>query len=234
MKKRSEDSRVEPGFLVPAVERMLKLISRASVYRWITRRMQGTGRWPDDEELIPFWFAEAYVLSWFFLLTLAFCFVSVGSSLWYICLILAGYRLFDLGQGLASIMVFASRRRQDDQGGFILARDPIRWVLLTLVNLGEIALYFSFAYLTWGDRFDPLIDTQIAALYQSFAVFVAGGGSAPTSERARVIVIFQLCYFVLFLVIVAPVILSPIRAKELTGEVLGEVLDKDVEPDKRT
>ena len=108
-------------------------------------------------------------------------------------------------------------------------RDPIRWVLLTLVNLGEIVLYFSFAYLTWGDRFDPLIDTRIAAIYQSLAAFVVGGGSVPTKDPAHVIVIFQLCYFVLFLVMVAPVVLSVIRAKELTEEILG----KDVEPDKR-
>ena len=228
MKKIREDSGVKAGFLVPAVEWMLNLISLASAYGWITRLMRRTSRWP-DEELIPFWFAEAYTLSGFLLLTLAFCFVSLRSSLWYICLILAGYRLFDLGQGLALIVVFDSRRRQDDQGGFILVRDPIRWVSLTLVNLGEVVLYFSFAYLTWGAGFGPPINTRVAAIYQSLAAFVVGGGSAPTNDLARVIVIFQLCYFVFFLVVVAPVVLSVIRAKELTGEVLG----KDIEPDKR-
>jgi hypothetical protein len=207
---------------------MLRVISLASVYQWITRLMRRTGRWPDDE-LIPFWFAEVYTLSGFLLLAIAFCFVSVRSSLWYICSGLAGYRLLDLGQGLASILVFESRRRQDDQGGFILVRHPVRWISLTILNLGEVVLYFSFAYLTWGAQFEPPISTRIAAIYQSLAAFVAGGGSVPTSDLARVIVIFQLCYFVFFLTIVAPVALSLIRAKERTTEALGE----DVGPDER-
>lgn len=219
---------VETGFLVCVIERMLNLLSFASVYQWTLRLMRRIGRWHDDE-LVPFWFAEAYTLLWLFLLALAFCFVSVKGVLWYICLILAAYRLFDLAQGLASILVFESRRRWDKQGGYILVREPIRWVLLTLVNFGEVVLYFSFAYLTWGTEFEYPIDTRIAGIYQSTAAFLVGSGSAPTTDLARVIVILQLCYFLFFLIVVAPVVLSVIRAKERTSEVLGN----DAKPDKR-
>lgn len=216
------DSEEEESFLVHFIELILRTVSLVSPFERITRRMPRNGRW-HHRELIPFWFAELYVLVWFVGLAIAFCFVTVRSCLWCICLIVAVYRLLDLGQELASILVIRSRRRPDAQGRYILVRDPIRWIALTLINLSEIILCFSFAYLTWGNSFKPCITTRIGAIYQSSATFIfAGGGAAPTSDLARVIVMLHLCYFMLFLTMVLPIVFSVIRAKERTNEVLGE------------
>lgn len=124
-------------------------------------------------------------------------------------------------------MVFHIQRRRDDQGAYILVRNRTRWVLLTLVNLSEIVLYFSFAYLTWGTQFEPLINTRPAAIFGSLAVFVTIGGSTPASDAARSIIMLQVGYFVFFLIVVAPVVLSVIRAKERTKEILGEDIESD-------
>jgi hypothetical protein len=190
--------------------------------------MRKSKRWPDDE-LIPFWFAEMYVVTPLLLLSLAFWLVPVKSTIWYLCLALAGYRLLDLAQSLASIFVFEPQRRRDEQGGYILVRHGLRWVLLTLLNFAEIVLYFSFVYLTWGKSFSPPIATRVGAIYQSLATFIAGGGSQPIDDLGCIIVTLHLGYFVFFLVVIAPIALSVIRAKERTSEVLGH----DVSPDKR-
>ncbi len=219
---------VETSFLVPTMEYILRVLCRLSLYQWIFRLMKKVGKWP-DEELIPFWFAEAYVVTPLLLLAAAFFFVPVGGWLWYVCLGVAGYRLFDLLQALGSYFVFDRQRRQDEQGYYILARHAIRWILLTLLNFVEIVLYFSFAYLTFSRSFNPAIDTRVGAIYQSSVTFLANPTSLPISDLARLVVILHVGYFVFFLVLVAPVIFSLIRTKEQTTEVLG----KNLHPDKR-
>lgn len=223
-----KDSHVETSFLLTITERVLRLFSLVSAYRWIFWLMRKKRRWLDDE-LIPFWFAEAYILTSLLLLSLAFWLTPVESRMWYVCLLLAGYRLFDLAQGLASIIVFEPQRRRDEEGGYILVRHGVRWVLLTILNFAEIVLYFSFVYLIWGESFSPPITTRVGAIYQSLATFIAGGGSSPTNDLAHIVVILHLGYFVFFLVMITPIILSVIRAKERTSEVLGQ----DIGPDKR-
>lgn len=223
-----KDSKVETSYLVHSIEWILNLISLASLYRWIIRLVRMTGRWK-DEEVIPYWYAEIYTVVGFVPLLLAFWLVPFGGALWNACVFIGGYRLFDVALGLAQVLVFESRRRRDDEGGYILVREPIRWVVLTIINLTEIVLYFSFAYANWGMGFEPPITTRIAAIYQSMAAFIVGGGAEATTDAARVIIILQLCYFVLFFIVVTPVVLSVVRAKERTEEVLG----KDAGPDRR-
>jgi len=146
-----------------------------------------------------------------------------------VCLVLAAYRLLDLSQALAAILVFEPQRRRDEQGSYILVRHSVRWVLITLLNLAEVVLYFSFFYLSEGCSFEPPISTRIGALYQSCAIFITGGGAVPETDIARAIVILHLACLVFFLVVAVPIILSVMRAKERTGETLGD----GAEPDKR-
>ena len=212
---------VEKGFLVPSIKWILRHVSCASLYVQIWRR-----NW-SHEELIPFWYAEVYTLLGLTCFAFAFVFVPVRSVLWHICWIAAVYRLLELGYGLSSIIILHRERRRDDQGYYVLARNALRWVLLTLINLAELIIYFSFFYLTWNTHFEPEIATRMAAIYQSVTTLVAVGGTIPTSDLGRGIVISQLCYFVFFLVLVAPVVLSLIRAKERTTEELGKGADSD-------
>ena len=226
MKRRKSNSRVQTSILLPAIEYILISLTQLSIYHWIYILNKILRRWPDDER-IPFWFAEVYVLSWLLILSLAFWFVSKSSCFWVICLILASYRMFELGQSLASIFVLELQRRRDEQGRYLLVRNSIRWILLTVLNFTEIIICFSFAYLTWGESFNPPIVTHINAVYQSIVTFVALGGYLPNSDPARIIIIVQLGYFILFLIMIAPIILSVIRAKERTNEVLGRGVRRD-------
>ncbi len=216
-KKRKKKYNVERSLIVPIVEKLLYVLGYLSLFKWIALLAK---RWKHDE-LIPFWFAEIYILGFFLPLLIIYTRTPVGGMFWFFGLVIALYRLFDIAQGLASIIVFEPKIRRDEQGGYILARDTTRWLLMTLINLCEIVLYFSFLYLNWGDMFAPEIMTRVEAIYQSASVFIAGSGEAPLTDLARIIVLANLGYFILFLVIIAPMVFSLIRAKERTYEKLG-------------
>lgn len=229
MKKKTsmkESSNIETGFLVPFIENILKILAWTSAHRWIVSLMRKSNKWAHDEKT-PFWFTEVYVLSFLLILGTLYWFVPLGSSYWFICLAIACYRLFDIAQGLASIVIFEPKLRHDEQGGYILARNPTRWLLLTLLNLGEIVLYFSFIYMTAGNLFSPIIATRISAVFQSVSVFIAGSGALPENDLSKAIVTAHLIYFVFFLILIAPMVFSLIRAKEKTTEILGKT-DKSV------
>jgi hypothetical protein len=190
--------------------------------------MRKTGKW-SDEELIPLWFAESYTVGWLTLLVTIFTFSCVSSGLWFVFFGLAVYRLFDLGLGLTFIVVFDLPRRRDDQGSYILVRNSLRWVILTVINISEVIICFSFAYLTWGTQYEPFIQTRVSAIYQSLTTLVSLGWSTPVTDLARTIVILELAYFILLLIVIVPVVISVIRAKERTREAFG----RDVGPDGR-
>ncbi len=214
------------GWLQPLVEWILMCLTWCSLYRNIFRLMRRIGKW-SDEELIPFWFAETYVVSWLVLLVIGFSFTPVNSCLWLVFSVLAGYRLFDLGIGLASIPVSDFPRRRDAQGSYILVRNSIRWMILTVINLVEVVTYFSFAYLTWGTHFIPHIDSRIAAVHQSLTTFITLGWSRPSTNTAHIITIIQICYFILVLIIIVPFALSVFRTKEQTQEIFGRDVGED-------
>ena len=224
----STEDQLGKGILVPTTERLLKVISHISIYYWVFRLMRRLGRWSDDE-LIPLWFAEVYVMGWLVLEVFGYIFVPLNGLIWKILLYLITYRLIDLAQGLASIFVFEPQRRRDDSGGYILVRHPIRWMLLIFLNVAEIVTGFSYYYLTYWREFSLKPATKLSAFYQSFATFVVGSGPSPRTDIGRLITIADLCYFVLILIVVAPVVLSLFRAREYTSQELGQT----EEPDKR-
>jgi hypothetical protein len=196
-----------------------------SPYTWITRGLKRTV-WKDDE-VVPFWFAEAYVLLWFVPLGATYAFAPQSSLLFQIGMALAGFRLVDMSFAIASIILFEPKRRSDDLGGYILARDRSRWVLLTSCNLFEIMMYFAFFHVHYGSGYDPEVVSKIAALYQSAAMFVASGGATATTDATYTIGLLNLLMFLLFFLLAVPTVFSLIRARERTTEVLGKGANRD-------
>jgi hypothetical protein len=216
------DPAVERGFLVPLMRGILKYTRWASLREIIIWGIRRTGRWPDDE-LVPFCFNELYVIAWLVALALLFAALPSTSGLWGLALWPSYYRLFDLAQALGHILFVESSNRWDGQiGYYLLVRDMRRWLLLTLVNLAEIVLCFSFPYLKWATEFEPELDGKMGALFQSATTFTGAGGYAAIGYHARLAVMLQLGYLVLFLVVVAPVVLSAFGAKQRTYEKFGE------------
>jgi hypothetical protein len=217
------DPAVGSGFLVPLTRGILGCVRWASLREIIIWGIRRRGRWLDDE-VVPLWFNESYVITWLVALALVFAALPSTSRLWGLALWPSYYRLFDLAQALARILFVESGHRWDRQiGHYILVRDMTRWLLLTLVNLAEIVLCFSFPYLKWGTEFAPELDGKMGALFHSVTTFTGAGGYAAIGYHARLAVMLQLSYLVLFLVLVAPVVLSAFGAKQRTYEEFGEL-----------
>ena len=215
---------IERSFVIPVIERSVRVAETLSLYRWVywifRRYGQRKDAWKDDE-LIPFWYAEVYALSFFAILTLLYFLVPIRSGCFFGAMVLAGYRLFDIGTNTLSIMLFEPKRRRDAQGGYILARDRSRWVTLTFVNLLDILVSFAFFHTYFGNQYEPILNSRVAGLYQSASAFIAGGGATPTGTASQILGLVNFLYFVLFFALAAPTVFSLVRAKERTDEQLG-------------
>ncbi len=133
--------------------------------------------------------------------------------------------LCDLLAGTAKILFIERDDRYDSKGHFLLVRDVSRWVMLVFLNLAEIVLYFGVLYFKLGAGFKDPITDRLTALYQSLLTFANFGYGEiyPVSPSAKVLVMLQLVYFIIFVFLVVPIVFSAVRVKEHTDERLGQI-----------
>ncbi len=165
----TEEERVKQSFLVPFIKGVIKLLCLISPYQMLSRLWK-------HHELIPFWFAEAYVLTR--LLSVSLCFLLLNGptgvaygGLSIICILM----LCDLLAGTSKIIFIEREERTDCKGNYLLVRDVSRWVMLAFLNLAEIVLYFGVLYFRLGNGFDKPITDRLTALYQSLLTFATLG-----------------------------------------------------------
>jgi len=230
-----EKDKIKKSFLVPLVKSVVTIFCLISPYQIIARLL-----W-EHHELIPFWYAEAYVLTRLLVVSLAFFLFRDPSGIAYsilsvICILM----LCDLLVGTARIFFVEREDRYDAKGHFVLVRDVSRWVILVFMNVAEIALYFGVLYLKVGVGFSDQISDRLTALYQSLLTFTTLGYGEihPVSQPAKLLVMFQMIYFVIFIFLVVPVVFSAVRVKEHTTEEFGKTEEeqkstqKPDQPDK--
>lgn len=216
--KANKEKLFGPSFLVISVKGIIDLCCLFSLYQWFARL------WPHHEKL-PFWFAEVIVVGR--LLFVSLCFFLLNSQTGMACSllsILCIVMLSTLLSGTAKILLLEREERCDQKGDFIYVRDVSRWVILIFLNLAEIVLYFSVLYFRIGDGFCEHITDRLTAIYQSLLTFTSLGYGHiyPTEPIAKILVMFQLIYFIIFVFLVAPVVFSAIRVKQPTIEQFDE------------
>lgn len=128
------------------------------------------------------------------------------------------------------VIIFIQREhRLDTHGHYILVRHVGRWIVMIFFNIFEIILYFSVLFMFFRGDFQEEIVDKVTAFYQSIltATTLGYGEIHPISRISKILVIFQLFYFIIFILMVLPVVLSAIRAKEVTNEGFGEINNQD-------
>jgi len=213
-----DNKNVNNSFIVPIIQKILHLFSIISAYSLISKKF-----WK-HHELIPFWFGEAYVFGWLTIIVLLIYIIPTNASLFLFVLFLSIYRLIDILIGVSEIIFIQRQGRKDEDGHYIIARNVERWIILLFVNFIEIVVCFAVLYLFWGSDFSAEITEATIAIYQStLTLTTLGYGEIHASTGpSHVIVIFQLFYFVYFFFLVAPMVFSAIRTKEITNEEYGE------------
>jgi hypothetical protein len=98
---------------------------------------------------------------------------------------------------------------------FIEIRNPVRWLLLSTINIAQIVLSFGLLFLVYGVQFEPQITDSTTAIYQSLITFttLGYGEIIPVCNFGKKIVILELSYFLLFLVLKLPAVLSAFEVK---------------------
>jgi len=212
---------IKQSFIVPFVKGAIGVVCLISPYQILTRL-----KWK-HHELIPFWVVESYILIRMIIASLGFLLLRNPSSLAYNFLsVVCVFMLSDLLAGTAKIFFVEREDRRDpnDLYHFILVRDVSRWVILVFLNLAEIVLYFAVLYLKLGHGFEAPITDRLTAVYQSLLTFTTLGYGEiyPVIPAAKLLVMFHLVYFIIFVLMVASVVFSSVKVKEHTVEELGE------------
>jgi hypothetical protein len=142
---------------------------------------------------------------------------SAKDSVCFVWLVVAVFRLVDVLLGSVNLIFIEREEREDDMGYYILARNLNRWIILVLINFAEIVVAFAILYLRIGAQFSGCgIADGTTAVYQSMLTLTTLGYGElhPTTNVARLHVIGQLSYFVVFVLLVAPVVFSAVRTRE--------------------
>jgi len=216
-------AKIKNSFLVPFIKCVINIVCKFSPYQIISRLI-----WSHNE-VIPFCFAEGYVLIRLLIVSLCFilldCHTGLASCLLSILCILM---LIDILAATVKIIFIERVVREDHNGNYILVRDVSRWIILVLLNILEIVLYFGVLYFKIGDRFCMPITDRLTAIYQSLLTFTTLGYGEihPDNPLAKILVIFQLVYFIIFVFLLAPRAFSAIRVKQHTNEKLGKIKNR--------
>lgn len=203
------NEQIKRSFLVPLVKGIINLLCLISPYQILSLPFK-------HPEKIPFWFAEAYVLIRLLVVSLFFWLLDDQSGVAYGLLSIACiFMLSDLLAGTAKIFFIEREERSDWEGHYLLVRDVPRWVMLIFLNLAEIVLYFGVLYYRFGNEFDAIIGDRITAIYQSLLTFATLGYGEihPVTSPAKILVMFHLVYFIIFVFLVVPVVFSAIRVE---------------------
>lgn len=155
----------------------------------------------------PLWLPELWVI---FLLFLEGIMLVVWPNRWF-----AVYVLLDVFGATLRDMVTNPQYHSDRIGRYIQVRDPLRWLLMALLNLGQVILSFAILFLSYGEQFIPPIRQPLAALYQSTLTFttLGYGDIRPACGTGRLVVCIELAFFLVLIVTKLPVAVSVIRVK---------------------
>lgn len=175
--------------------------------------------WRNDPHRIRY--TKLAVELWtFFLLGLEtfILFVAVRPGGPWIWPALAIWGLVDVFGATLRDLVIASSLHRDEEGPYILVQDPIRWMLMVPLTLLQVVLCHGILFLSAGARFGPHpITDPVSALYQSLVTFTSlgYGDYIPNAGDtvAKLIVISELSFFLLFLAIKLPLALSIVRVR---------------------
>lgn len=199
------------SYTVSVAKALIKLFSQFSFYHRIAVHFWGKHR------KVPLWVGEVYVWIFALLMTMGLFLMPYIGAFAKAVLFLAFYRLFDIMMHVGRMIFIESSTVQDEKGHYIIieARNVERWVILNIANICEIILCYSALYLFWGQDFEKDIINPITAIYQSFLTLTTLGYGEIHADGyiSKLLVISQLAYFIVFILLVAPLVFSSIRAK---------------------
>jgi hypothetical protein len=189
-------------FIASLLNNMLAYLSPMTLFRWYCKR---------KNRMTPLWTVELWV---FFLLLAQGCALIWGATGYWLIWVVAIYGLLDL-LGVASRDIVAALLLHS----CILVRDPLRWLLIALLNVAQVVICFAILFLYYGTQFEGSIASPVTALYQSALTFttLGYGDIQPVSSIGRIIVCLELGFFLLFLLAKIPIAMSVVRIQKLNN-----------------
>ena len=105
---------------------------------------------------------------------------------------------------------------QLQKSGEIEVYNSVRWLLMALLNVLQVAFCFAAFTLYLGYQFDPPVTDGGTAIYFSTVTFstLGYGDIKPVSREAKALVSWELLAFLLFLAIKLPIAVAVIKVKE--------------------
>jgi len=167
------------------------------------------------QEFHPARLAEVYIIA--FLALLIVLFAALPRSCAWLTVTFAGFRLYDVLFATMRDVFVLPDGFKNDEGEYIPHRGFRRWIICALINLATTVVAFASAYYRFGNEFNPSIAGRMTALYYSVVTMttLGYGDIKPATEWGQGLVVVQLAFFVLYVLLMLPMVLSAVRAKDL-------------------
>jgi hypothetical protein len=135
---------------------------------------------------------------------------------YFIVLVIGLYGLFDILIANSRDIFHAPLiHKSTDAPLLIEIHNPLRWLILAIVNVVQVGICFAILFLYSGSQFCPTIDDPLTALYQSALTFatLGYGEITPISGAGKWIVVSELAFFILFIGLKLPIAISLFKVK---------------------
>jgi hypothetical protein len=204
-------------YMIPRIVWLLSILSIYTHLRWFFVRVL-------NKKQVPYLASEIYLILWGLLIFYQLydspqvencvALFSLECMTWAVAF--AIYRLFDIMVFLGETYFIIYYKNIDCQGNFIESGLIGRWVFLLFINLFEIIACFAIIMANWGNSFSRCIVDPLTAFYQSIlTITTLGYGEIhAVGDAAKIIVIAQLFYFLIFGLLLLPQVFSSMRVKQ--------------------
>lgn len=174
-----------------------------------------------DENVPPHW-TEIWVVFLLFLQILCFIYYNEWPNSWNLFVIY--YGLYNISLFAVIDLLEAPAIKKYETGIYCIEiRNPVRWLLLSIVNVAQIVVCFSLLFLVYGNQSSTLVIDRTTAVYKSLLTFTTIGPGEPICNSHKLIVIFELSIFLIFLVLKLPVVLSAFNVAKNFEELSGRL-----------
>lgn len=225
------------SFLVPVVWALVEFLHRFSLSWygrrlaiWLLKRLKVIDRDHSPQPYEPRIWNEAYVSTMLFLqfvnlFKIAPYLISCGNHtplMFLLVVLFPVWRTVEILKTTASIIFFDREKRfePDDEtigNYYTLLGNLNSWLIMIFLKWLDMILCFSVLTLYLGDHWNKAVETPLNALYITVVTMLTlgYGDFHPADYQTRILVIGKLLCFLIYLLLVFPIVAGSFKTREL-------------------
>lgn len=225
------------SFIVPVVWALVELLHRFSLSWhgrrlaiWLLKRLNVIDRDHSVQPYEPRIWNEAYVSTMLFLQFVnlfkiapyLMSYANNGLPMFLLMVVFPAWRVVEILKTTASIIFFDREKKFEPDDAAIgnyytLLGNLNSWLIMIFLKWLDMILCFSALTLYLGDHWNKAVETPLNALYITVVTMLTlgYGDFHPADHQTRILVIGKLLCFLIYLLLVFPIVAGSFKTREL-------------------